>query len=190
MRYLIALLFCFTTILFGCENNHQSTSEETEKKEVQSVSFQNTSSEKEKIADGFYLILNTWQDSASAHATEGKVIRYSHDFLDENTTDQPRFIEVDTSDFVPLTLSQKPDSIEQEDKRIKLLLSMTEPASARLADYTEKHVNEMTCIVIGGKAVTMHKIREKITGGKLQISRCTDNACKHLLLELEDNVAE
>ncbi len=106
--------------------------------------------------------------------------------MDDNKEGQPIFLEVLTEEFVPLSLVKAPQSIEQEDLRINLLLNMTDSSGLILAEFTEKYLNKKTCIVIGGKAVTMHKI----TDGRLQISRCTDNACKYLLLELQNNVVE
>jgi len=142
-----------------------------------------------KVPDGFYLILNEWADTTGIGPVEGAVIRFSHDFLDDNTKGQPLFLEVMTSEYVPLILSRKPESVEQKDRRINLLLTMTPGAGRELERFTGKYTGRKTCIVVGGVAVTKHKIREKITGGRLQISRCTDNACKYLLPELEDNLA-
>ena len=188
MKYLITLLLCSATIFYSCGNNEKTNNNSTE---VVSKDINNSKASlniADKLDDGLYLIINTWEDSSLISPSNGKVISFSHDFLEENTKNQPLFIEVQTSEFVPLLLSKKPKGIAQKDKRINLFLSMTGSASIMLEQFTEKHVNKTTCIVIGGKAVTMHKIREKISGGKLQIIRCTDNACQHLLLELEDNV--
>lgn len=186
MKNLIALLLCSSIITYSCKISDRSDSS------IEVVQEENNYSEvplnTEKIDDGFYLIINTWEDSSIVNPSYGKIISYSHDFLDDNTKNQPIFLEVDTSEFVPLLLSKSPEGIEQTDKRLNLLLSMVDSASVMLERFTKKHVNKKTCIVIGSKAVTMHKIREEITGGKLQITRCTDNACEYLLLELKDNV--
>jgi hypothetical protein len=47
---------------------------------------------------------------------------------------------------------------------------------------------QMVAIVVGGEVLTMHKIKEPITSGQLQISRCNDNACELLYVRLRDNV--
>ncbi len=185
MKYLIILLLYSLTVFNGCNNDDNSKSA-TEIANDEAYNFK--ASKSVKIDDGFYLVMNTWEDSSLIDPSGGEVIPYSHDFLEDNTSNQPFFIEVQTVDFVPLSLSKKPKGIEQKDKRINLFLTLTATASDLLEQFTEKHINQKTCIVVGGQAVTMHKIREKITGGKLQITRCTDNACEHLLLELEDNV--
>lgn len=68
------------------------------------------------------------------------------------------------------------------------MLTLTEGASERLADFTEVHINHRIALVIAGDAVTIHKVRTRIEGGKLQITRCTDNACSFLFVALQDNV--
>lgn len=188
MKYLITLLFCSAIILYSCDNKKNSNNNSTE---VVLEDIYNSKASfyiTDKIDDGIYLIINTWEDSSLISPSIGKVISFSHDFLEGNKKNQPLFIEVETSEFVPMSLSKKPQGIEQKDKRINLFLNMTDSASIMLEHFTEKNLNKRVCIVVGGKAVTMHKVREKISGGKLQIIRCTDNACQHLLFELEDNV--
>lgn len=190
MKYLTFLLLSFPTLFFGCSSNETSDNNSAEVAVVEASNQDSLYLAADGLVDGFYLIINTWEDSSLVRSSNGKVISYSRHFLGDNTNGQPLFIEVDTSEFVPLSLSKKPERVEQEDKRIKLVLSMTDSASAMLERFTEKNLNQKTCIVIGDKAVTMHKIREKITEGKIQITRCTDNACQYLLLELEDNVED
>lgn len=116
------------------------------------------------------------------------MIPFSHDFLDENEEGQPVMLEVGTSEFVALELAEEPEGIEQPDKRINLMLTLSDNATEQLANFTEKNLDRHVAIVIGGKAVTIHKIRTRIEGGKMQITRCTDNACKYLLLDLQKNI--
>lgn len=192
-----SLVFLFFSIFMtACSND--STQNKSEDAVIENAVVTDTTEkltepsfrEGELIIDGFYLILNESYDTNFTATEAGTVIGFDHKFLDDNTNEQPFRLEVLTDEFVPLTLERKPEGIEQEDKRINLMLSMTDSASVKLEAFTEKYVNRKTCIVVGGKAVTMHKIREKIVGGRLQITRCTDNACQYLLLELEDNVVD
>ena len=136
------------------------------------------------INNGIYLVLNKY-DNVPYEATKGKLIHYSHEFLGDNTTDQPKILEIDSCDYVPLKLSENPHLIEQPDQKLRLQMSLTDDAALKLEKFTEKHLNKEVAIVISGRAVTMHKVRSKIEGGKIQITRCTDNACKHLFLELK-----
>ena len=141
------------------------------------------------LPDGMYWLRQTEQDSVLKESIPDAVmIRYSHHFVDTTETDQPNQLWIDTTDYVPLSLSQAPDSIPQEDRGVKLMLTLTEHASEHLASFTGEHVNDRVALVIDGEAVTIHKIRERITGGKLQITRCTDQACSFLYVALQDNV--
>ena len=138
----------------------------------------------DKIENGIYLLLNSYTDT-SEFTPSASIIEYSHDFLDPNDEDERRFFEIDIDEFVPMDLNKEPEGVEQKDKRINLLLTLTDEAAVQLADFTEKNVNKEIAIVVDGKAVTQHKVRERIEGGKLQITRCTDNACEHLLVALK-----
>ena len=142
----------------------------------------------ETLPDGIYLILGKHIAQPREDQVEGRLIKFSHHFLDENDKDQPHFLDVHPSEFVPLALSETPDSVTQPDDRIHLMLTLAETSQKQLARFTGKHVDRHVAIVIGQEAMTMHKIRMKITGGKLQITRCTDNACEYLFYELQDNV--
>lgn len=141
------------------------------------------------IEDGLYLILNEYPDSTRI-PKKGVIIPFNHDFLDDNSKGQPTLLEIDTLEFVKLDLAREPQGIEQPDNRINLLLTLSDFAKNQLADFTAKNLKRKVAIVIGGKAVTMHKVREKIDSGKLQITRCTDDACEYLLLELRNNFVE
>ena len=177
---LITVLF----ILFAC-----SSASDQQVEEIPTIPVEKeiplTPVKEPKIKNGLYLILHEYADSAAANP-EGIIVPFSHDFLDDNLAGQPTLLEIDTSEFVRLDLAHEPQGIEQEDKRINLMITLSDEASIQLANFTEKHLKERVAIVIGGKAVTKHKVRSRIEGGKLQITRCTDNACKYLLLELKN----
>jgi len=138
------------------------------------------------LEDGVYLLLSELNDTSN-FSGNGRVVEYSHDFLDEDGAGDSLFFVVDPNDFVPLNLAQEPEGVKQEDDRIHLLLKLNSIASDQFEEFTGKHLNERVAIIIGGKAYTKHIIRTKVIGGNLQISRCTDNACEHLLLELQNN---
>ncbi len=42
-------------------------------------------------------------------------------------------------------------------------------------------------LIIGGAVITVHKIREPIVGGRLQISCCAEGAFEFLVEQLGDN---
>lgn len=143
-----------------------------------------------EVQDGFYRVLRTGKKPGKImpldkHETGIQFNRKFVAYADKNQ----RYVVVDHSDFAPLQLSTKPDLDKQEDGKHRLLLNLTEDAKAKLAAFTKAHVNESAAIVVGGEALTIHTIREVIDSGKMQITRCTDDACEMLFVELEDNVA-
>jgi hypothetical protein len=53
-----------------------------------------------------------------------------------------------------------------------------------LEHFTRAHLDSVVAIVIDGEIITMHKVRTVIEDGKAQITRCSDDACRSLLLKL------
>lgn len=140
-------------------------------------------------ADGIYLVISTHTEKPETTTVSNRtIIPFSHRFLDDNTTDQPRFLVISTDDFVPLELMERPLKLRDNDDRSKLLLSLTNSSRNAFSEFTGDHVGGVIAIVLDGEAVTIHKIREKIEGGKVQITRCTDQACEYLYMALQDNI--
>jgi len=54
----------------------------------------------------------------------------------------------------------------------------------RAEAFTRAHQGGRMAMVIDGEIVTLHKVRSVITDGKVQITRCTDNACEVLRSKL------
>lgn len=94
------------------------------------------------------------------------------------------------NEFIPIVLSQDPEKKKDARGHTELLIELAPEQAERLKDFTTKHVNESIAIVIDGKVVSSHKIREPITSGKLQISRCTDNKCDVIYTQLQKKLAE
>ncbi|MBI9070983.1 MAG: hypothetical protein JEY94_05260 [Melioribacteraceae bacterium] len=140
----------------------------------------------EIIPDGIYLVLDEFEIDYTPNLENDSlvIINYS-DLVDENENSQ---LLLDKYKFVPLSLMKKPVTQDQEDGRKKLLLELTDTANDRLKFFTEKCLNREAAIVIGNRAMTVHKVRSVIEDGKLQITGCTDNACEVLYMELKDNI--
>lgn len=179
LHKIFVVAFFTTFFVLGCQSGTESESTPNTK--------QPTS--EHKLPDGIYWLRQTDRDSNLVQSIPNTtIIKYSHLFVDTTDSDQPLQVWIDTTAFVPLSLAEAPDSIQQEDQRIKLMLTMSDDAGQSLAEFTTEHVNDRVAMVIDGEAMTIHKIREPITGGKLQITRCTDRACSFLFLALQDNV--
>ncbi len=145
----------------------------------------------DKIPNGLYLI--TAVDTSAHELTElksnEKEIFFSQLFDDYNSEEYLRLV-IDTTQYVPLMLKHEPQAVPQTETKKKLLLQLTDLASEKLKVFTANHVMERVALIVDDEALTMHKIREAITGGKLQISRCNDNACERLFAKLKDNQKE
>ncbi|MBL7794211.1 MAG: hypothetical protein JNK77_17910 [Saprospiraceae bacterium] len=141
------------------------------------------------LPDGMYLVLNEYM-TVPAGTEKGVIVPFNHDFLLEPDSEDPHFLAVDPADFVALQLASAPEQSEQPNQRVNLLLSLNSMAKDQLAAFTAKNLNKPVAIVIGGQAVTKHKVKSVIDGGKLQISWCTKFACEKLLVELQDNVGQ
>lgn len=115
------------------------------------------------------------------------MIKFNKMFI-ENKDDEIIRILIDTSEYVPLELEKAPTTEPQTEQKKKLMLSLTPAASEILKTFSAKHVMKKVIIVVDGEALTMHKVREPITSGQLQITRCSDNACEKLFIMLKGNV--
>jgi len=146
---------------------------------------------KKPIKDGLYLIdrIDSIHTSSNSISSGEIVIGFSAMFAEFNSDNIKRII-IDTTAWVPLELEKPPVAEQQTELKKKLLLSLTKEASEQLKTFTGNHIMRMVALVVDGEALTMHKIREAITSGQLQISRCNDNACEQLLVKLRDNVKQ
>lgn len=144
-----------------------------------------------ELEDGMYLITRTGiSESELLPLKENeRIIKFNQEFIDK-TDQEPLLLVIDETEFAPFLLAEKPSTETQEDNRKRLFLTMNEDGKAKLAAFTEKHLMQMTGIVVKGEALTKHQIKAVIDGGKLQITRCTDNACEMLFVELADNVVD
>lgn len=139
-------------------------------------------SEQKAIEDGIYLIAEQFDDSEKSDSIYA--IKFSELFRDTENN----IIYIIYKEFVPLTLRKQPISEEQQDGRKKLYLELSENAVDKLREFTEKYLGRKIAVVIGSKVITAHKIKSIIEEGKIQITRCDDNACEVLFMELKDNV--
>lgn len=143
------------------------------------------------IRDGLYLVIKTGSDTTRFDKikTSEIEIHFNSLFLEFADQDMSKIL-IDTSEFVPLELEKLPVTEPQTELKKKLMLSLTKEASEILKTFSAKHVMKHVVLVVDGEAVTMHKIREAITSGQLQITRCTDNACEKIAVALKDNIKQ
>jgi uncharacterized lipoprotein NlpE involved in copper resistance len=162
MKKIIALL-CATLMLSGCFNR-QKTNDFV-------------------IKDGFYQVMKLVEDAAKVPAMGSHEVLIPFDTL-FNPGDFTKVI-IDTGDYVPLELGVAPVTEQQTENKKLLSVSFTAPAAAKIKSFTAKRLMKEVVIVLDGKAITMHKIRDTITGDKMEITRCGDNACEYLYAKMK-----
>jgi hypothetical protein len=141
------------------------------------------------LKDGLYVVAGEVKDSSGLKITgQGKSLVYFNSGFLENAPDSALAILVYTQDFAPLELGEDPQLVKQADQKSRLQLSFSRLAAEKLEVFTRANLMKHAALVINGEAITMHKIRAVITGGKMEISRCSDNGCERIYVELKDNV--
>ncbi len=108
--------------------------------------------------------------------------------------DPVQYIVVSATPDVPIILGCDPKKDKDARGHTKLNLQLEENYAPVLESFTRKNVGASVAMIIGGRIITMHKIRTAIEGGRMQITRCTDNACdtiySTLISERKSRVSE
>jgi hypothetical protein len=132
------------------------------------------------VPNGIYAVLRDGKTPEEARKGKGSpaVLLYDGRFTDSSLVQNPLYVAVDTSSFVPLIIEGTPEA--QKDGRGHTLLgvALKREYAGALENFTRAHLGGRIAIVLGGEVITMHGIRSVITGGKFQITRCYDNACE------------
>lgn len=151
-------------------------------------SMKGVSQTQHKLADGLYLIAEVVNDSnAQKPSNKTAFIRFDPLLL-ENAPDKAQALLVYPDKFVPLELLKEPELLDQTDGGKKIQLSFSKRAADKLEKFTSENLMKQVTLIVNGQALTANKIRAAITGGKMEITRCGDNACKKIYLELKDNI--
>lgn len=145
--------------------------------------------EKNRIPDGLYLVtaLGTDTTQIQAHPGNEMAVNFNYDFIAKSDMEYDE-IRIDTSEYVPLELEKLPTTEQQTETKKKLLFSLTAEASKKLQAFTVNHIMDKVALIVDGKAVSIHKIREPVTGGQLQITTCSDNACERLIVRMKNSM--
>jgi preprotein translocase subunit SecD len=139
-----------------------------------------------RIPNGFYAVLNEGSSRAEARTDSipNIVLLYDGKYVDSSQTASPSYVALDTASFVPLILEGSPTANKDGNGRTLLGVTLSRKYIKTLEDFTKAHLGGRVAIVLDGEIITMHKIRSVISEGKIQITRCYDNACEILLSKL------
>jgi hypothetical protein len=116
-------------------------------------------------------------------------VLYDPRLADPTTTDEVRWVSLDTTDYVPLVLTGPPHAVTQPDGRTLLEIALAHDHVATLAGFTRRNLGGRAAVVLDGAPVTIHKIRAVVTGGKMKITRCTDRACERIMTKLAEETS-
>jgi hypothetical protein len=141
----------------------------------------------ERLPNGLYLVLR--EDARfnylAPHGAEQVRINDYH-FLDPSERGKTSFMVLTTNSYIPFVFASNPTKETDNRGRPKLMIELAKDQIAPLEKFTRENVDKEVAIVIGDEVVTAHRIREPIVGGKMQITRCTDNGCNVLYSKLQD----
>jgi preprotein translocase subunit SecD len=140
-----------------------------------------------KLSDGVYAVKRDSVDKKDVlplGAGESLVVD-RHRYVKKGDSEPPRFVVVGQAPDVALDLDGKPKAIREGKEIVGITLTLRPKAAKALERLTGDRRVRQVAIVIGGEVVTMHKVREAIKGGKVQITSCAPKAAAYLLEQLE-----
>ncbi len=149
-------------------------------------SRENSAASVRSLKDGLYLVLRegTVEKALMLHTGE-KVLLDDYKYLEEKPEDPPEYLVVRSVPDVPLILEENPRAEKDVNGRTKLYLTLSSKYVDKLERLTRDNLGSRVAVLVGGEVVSTHKIRSAIKDGRLQLTRCTDNACEYLLLRLK-----
>jgi hypothetical protein len=153
---------------------------------IHAISFSQTST---RLKDGLYLVAEVVKDSTQSIETnrQNAFVHFNKLFLKNAPKDATGLV-VYTNNFVPLELEKEPELVQQAENKKKLQLSFSRLASDKLTGFTSNNIMKQATLIVNGEALTINKIRAAITDGKMEITRCDDNACETIYAQLKDKV--
>ncbi len=135
---------------------------------------------------GLYLV-HRWTNQRSElfPLLDGEILLH-HDprQIDEQSTEPVVFLTVKRTDRVLFENHRDLEAIPQDDGRIQLQMTLSPDSADELEQLSRRTLGRQVATVVGNRVITIHKVRSVIRGGKIQISRCTDEGCEVLMRQL------
>jgi preprotein translocase subunit SecD len=142
--------------------------------------------EDKKPPDGVYAVLRESQKEKEVLPLKGgeRVVVHRHRYLKNDDKEPPRFVVVRSAPDVKLDLDGEPKAVKEGAAVVSIQLKLRPKATKALEKLTRDQLRKQVTIVLGGEVVTMHKVREVIKGGDVQITSCAAGAAEYLLKQL------
>jgi preprotein translocase subunit SecD len=145
------------------------------------------SSPSKKIADGVYAVLRSGdkeKDLLPLKDGESMTIdRQRYQKVDGK--EPPRYLVVHAAPEVKLELAAEPKADKDGDDVVRIFLKLQPKSAAALEKLTRDRQYKQLAIVLDGEVVTVHKIREPIPNGDVQITSCSPGGATYLMKQLQ-----
>jgi preprotein translocase subunit SecD len=140
-----------------------------------------------KPADGVYAVQRDGlKEKDVLPLKDGEmIVVHRHRYLKKDEKEPPRFLVVRSAPDVALEFVGAPKVARDEAGDLRIHLKLQPKEATTLERLTRAHLNRQIAIVLGGEVVTMHKVREVIQGGEVQITSCAPGAADYLLQQLQ-----
>jgi preprotein translocase subunit SecD len=140
-----------------------------------------------KLADGVHAVLREGTaEKDLMPLKDGEVLAVDRLLYAKKEDKKPsRYLVVRAAPDVELDLAGEPKAVKEGDEVIRILLKLQPKAAADLERLTKDNVGKQVAIILGGEVVTVHKIRNAIQGGEVQMSCCEAGSAKFLFDELQ-----
>lgn len=139
------------------------------------------------LENGVYVVLReaSAPQDARVEGVPQVVLAYDRRKYSDAPPNEPlTYIAIDPTNYVPLLIEGVPEMRKDTQGKSILTVSLTRKNAEKFEDLTRLHLGGRAAILVDGEIVTLHKIRSVISGGRLQITRCYDNACEVIRAKL------
>jgi hypothetical protein len=141
-----------------------------------------------KLPNGLYGVLRDGpEEKAVLPIKDGETVAlHNHRYLKKDAKEPPVFLVVHTKPDVPLVLVGEPEVVKSDNGTLTFRLKLHADHAKTLEKFTRDNKGGKVAVVIGGEVVTVHHIRDVITGGDIQVSNCNAEAGAFLLKQLQN----
>jgi hypothetical protein len=144
----------------------------------------------QKLPDGLYKVLREGPQKMDVlPAGRGEIVVINdHRYTSKGSRPAPQFLAVRRVPDVPLVLASAPKVVKGDSGLIRIELQLARAHADAMEQFTRNNKGGQTAVIIAGEVVTVHKIRDTITGGRCQVTCCAEGSCDYLLKHLRDKV--
>lgn len=144
-----------------------------------------TSAPPKKSPDGIYAVLRQSVDQKQLLPLKpGEAIVVDHHrYLKKEQS--AGYVVVQAAPEVSLDLVDAPKGVTERGEVVRILFRLTPTAATALERLTRVSPGRQLAIVLDGEVVTVHKVREVIKGGAVQITSCAPGGAAYLLKQLQ-----